>query len=333
VTTARRVVFPAPGQVTLEKIDVPEPGPAQVLLRTRYSLISSGTERTVLYGRYDAGTHWESYARFPNHPGYSAVGEIVAVGDEVTDVAVGDVVVARVGHASHHVVDALGCTRVPSEVDRLQAAWFAFAKIALMGARTAGYGLGARVLTIGAGPIGQMTVRWANAAGARVNAVVDPVRARLPIALRGGATAAISVELSDRDAILGACGGQQPDYVIDTTGNASVLAAVLPIVAFRGRVVILGNTGSPAQQHLTDDVITRCLTIAGAHDVLSMLQQPWDGDRPIHELFFHLVATGRFDLDGLITALFTPEDAEAAYRALDEHPDQHLGVGFDWNRS
>ena len=32
----------------------------------------------MLYGRFDAGTHWEGYARFPQYPGYSSVGEVVA---------------------------------------------------------------------------------------------------------------------------------------------------------------------------------------------------------------------------------------------------------------
>jgi 2-desacetyl-2-hydroxyethyl bacteriochlorophyllide A dehydrogenase len=292
--------------------------------------MSSGTERIALYGRYDAGTHWEGYARYPFYPGYSAVGEVDAVGDDVHDLAVGDLVASRFGHASHHVSDAIGCAPVPDRIDLQHAAWFALAKIALMGARVAEYGLGTRVLTIGAGPIGQMTVRWVNAAGARHNVVVDPVPARRALAERGGATATVA-DLADRDAILVACGGAQPECVVDATGNAAVLAQALPLAAMKGRVVILGNTGSPAEQRITDDVITHALQIVGAHDVLSMLDSRWDGDRSLHDLFFHLVRTGRFDLDGLVTDVVDPTDAEAAYRAADERPDETVGVMFDWS--
>ena len=322
-------MFPERGRVVLERFDVPDVGPTQVLLRTSYSLMSSGTERTVLHGRFDAGTHWEGYARYPFYPGYSSVGEIVALGEEVRDFSVGDVVAARVGHASHHVTDAQGCAPIPPDVDRLPATWFALAKIALMGARVAGYGIGARVLTIGAGPIGQMTVRWANAAGARNNVVVDPVATRRTLAEQGGATAT-APDITDRDAVLAACEGHQPEYVIDATGNADVFAAALAIVAMQGRVVVLGNTGSPSGQRLTSDVIQRGIQIAGAHDILSMLGPNWDGDRSIHDLFFHLVRTGRFNLDSLITDVIAPTDAEAAYRAADERPDETLGVCFDW---
>jgi len=330
--TAHRIVFPERARVAIEEFALPDVGPAQVLFRTRYSLVSSGTERIALYGRFDPGTHWEGYARYPFYPGYSSVGEVATVGSEVRDLSVGDLVVARVGHASHHVTDAQGCTPVPSGIDSQQATWFALAKIALMGQWSAGYGLGARVLTIGAGPIGQMTVRWVNAAGARHNAVVDPVAHRRALAERGGATGTVD-DLADRDTVLAACGGAPPEYVIDATGNAAVLGQVLPLAAMRGRVVILGNTGSPAAQRITDDVITRGLQIVGAHDVLSMLDQPWDGDRALHGLFFHLVRTGRFDLEGLVTDVVSPTDAEAAYRAADERPDETIGVCFDWSKA
>jgi threonine dehydrogenase-like Zn-dependent dehydrogenase len=228
------------------------------------------------------------------------------------------------------VTDAAGCTRVPDGVDLQQATWFALAKVALMGARVADFGLGADVLTVGAGPIGQMVVRWAHAAGVRRNVVIESVGLRRRLAGRGGATATIGVPLSERDSIIAACGGRQPEYVVDATGNAEVLTAVLPLVATRGRVVILGNTGSPSSQRLTDDVVTRALQIAGAHDVLSMLDAPWDGDRGLHELFFHLVQTGRFDLEGLITDVVSPTDADAAYIAAEQRADQTLGVCFDW---
>ena len=74
----------------------------------------------------------------------------------------------------------------------------------------------------------------------------------------------------------------------------------------------------------------RALHIVGAHDVLSMLDQPWDGDRALHDLFFHLVRAGRFDLDGLVTDVVSPMDAERAYRAADESPGETLGIVFDW---
>ena len=127
--TGTRVVFPERGRVALETFDLPDVGPEQVLFRTRFSLVSSGTERIVLHGRFDSNTHWTGYAQYPFHPGYAAVGEVVAAGQDVRDVAVGDIVAARLGHGSLHVTDARACAPIPPGVDLQQATWFAPAKI------------------------------------------------------------------------------------------------------------------------------------------------------------------------------------------------------------
>ena len=52
----------------------------------------------------------------------------------------------------------------------------------------------------------------------------------------------------------------------------------------------------------------------------------------LHELFFDLVTTGRFDLDGLVTHVVPPNDALSVYRTLDERPNEALGVLFDWTK-
>jgi threonine dehydrogenase-like Zn-dependent dehydrogenase len=241
-------------------------------------------------------------------------------------------VAARIGHASAHIHPARLCTVVPDGIDLRDACWFALAKIALVGARVAEHGLGSSVLVIGAGPVGQMSVRWANAAGARRMVVVDPFRLRLELASHGGATAVVQQSFgADSEQVLEACGGAGPDIVIDATGNAEVFAEALRLVAYRGRVVVLGNTGMPAEQRLTDDVINRGLHIVGAHDALTMMSPDWDGDRSLHEMFFDLVKSGRFDLDGLVTNAFDAAAATDAYRDVDERRGEMVGVCLDWD--
>ncbi|MEX1006427.1 MAG: zinc-binding alcohol dehydrogenase [Acidimicrobiia bacterium] len=329
---ARRIVFPEQHRVELETFDVGPVPDDRILLRTRYSLMSTGTENIILAGLFDDGTHWSGYARYPFHPGYSAVGEVTEVGASVRGVSAGDLLAARAPHASVHVLDPAFGTPIPVGLDLRRAVWFGLAKIALMGARAARYGLGSTVLVVGAGPIGQMSVRWASAAGVRQVVVVDPATRRLEAARRGGAATVINAPAdSARAAVLDACGGILPDVVIDTTGNAAVLAPALGLVADRGRVVVLGDTGYPAHQHLTSDLITRGLEIVGAHDAHSMTGPNWDGDRSLHELFFDLLQTGRFDVDGLVTNEFAPEQCVDAYELVQERRADTLGVLFDWD--
>ena len=56
------------------------------------------------------------------------------------------------------------------------------------------------------------------------------------------------------------------DFVYDVTGAAPVFSASLTMLRRFGRLVLLGDTGTPTEQHLTGDVVTKALTIVGAHD-------------------------------------------------------------------
>src|SRR6202000_34354 len=58
----------------------------------------------------------------------------------------------------------------------------------------------------------------------------------------------------------------------------------------------------------------------------------WDGDRGLHALFFTLVASGRFSLEGLNTHTFAPDDAKTAYRTATERRADTMGILFDWRR-
>jgi len=329
---AQRIVFPRKDEVELEEFDLDDVGDGALWLRSTHSLMSTGTEGIALHGLFDDGTHWSRYVRYPFHPGYSTVGAVEAVGPGVTDFAAGDRVVARLGHASDHVVPTKLCTRVPDGVPSEPAVWFGLAKIALMGARAAGYELGDAVAVIGAGPIGQMSVRWASVAGARFVVSVDTVAGRLDLARLGGATGTVAAAVdSAAESVIEACGGRRPRVVVDGTGNAAVFGAALGLVADRGRLVVLGDTGTPAGQHLTSDVIMRGITVVGAHDAHSATGPGWDRDRGLHEFFFELVLSGRFKVEGLTSHVFSPKDCALAYETAHLRRGNTMGIVFDWS--
>ncbi len=326
---AVRIVFAAKDAISLEEFTLPNEGDGQVRVRSLYSLISAGTETTVLTGAFARGTHWERYATYPFYPGYSCVGLVEEVAPGVEDVSVGDRVVVPSGHSSESVIDAHRCTLVPESVESEHAVWFNLAKVALVGAHVAGYQLGDTVVVVGAGPIGQMSVRWALGAGVRV-VVVDPSARRLELAKAGGATDVVHATAEEAgDAILEACRGTRPRVVVDTTGRAQVLADLLPIPADHGKVVLVGDTGYPESQHLTSDVITRGVSVHGAHGGFTAAARDWDYDRSLHDLFFHLVSSGRFQVSGLNTHRYPPDRCKEAYGVLREK-DSAMGVVFDW---
>jgi len=233
-----------------------------------------------------------------------------------------------VSHRSSAVLAEAECVRVPETLASEEAAWFALGKIAFHGARAAAYTLGDTVLIIGAGPIGQMSLRWALASGAADVVVVDSVPDRMPIARAGGATATIVAGIDKaREAVLQACGGQLPRVVIDSTGNAAVFAAALGLAASFGRVVLLGDTGQPARQCISSDVLARGLTIVGAHDVHNTPE--WN-NATISALFFRLAASGRISLEGLTSHRFKPEHCREAYETANRDRSKTMGILFDW---
>ncbi len=75
------VVFPAARQVSVETIDIPEPGRGHVLLESQCSLISTGTECTCLSGDFEEGTVWHRWVKYPFRPGYAVAARVVQIGD------------------------------------------------------------------------------------------------------------------------------------------------------------------------------------------------------------------------------------------------------------
>ncbi|WP_020579171.1 zinc-dependent alcohol dehydrogenase [Actinopolymorpha alba] len=321
---AEAVVIPQPGRVELCEVGLPDLEPAQIRLRTRVSLISTGTESIVYKGRFAPGTHWDQWFSYPHRPGYSLVGEVSDVGHEVAgDFSAGDRVVALLGHASQHVVDASLCTRVPDDVSDEDAAWFALAKVGFVGVEASHARVGSSALVVGAGPVGQMAVRWLAASGAAEVVVVHRSGGlRLDLARAGGATAVLQRDLAD-----GLPGMAPPDTILDCTGNPDVLTHALAAVADHGRVVMVGDVGDPSQQRLSSDLIVRGLTVVGAHGRHLLGGREHD----VRRLFFRLVASGRFaGMNGLVTHKFTPHECTEAYALLDADRTGTMGVIFDW---
>ncbi|TCC47773.1 zinc-binding alcohol dehydrogenase [Kribbella capetownensis] len=331
MTADNAIVFPGPGVAELCQVQLADTGPGEVRLRTRLSLMSTGTEGIAFARRFGEGTHWAQYVEYPFRPGYSVVGVVDQIGHE-SGLSVGDRVVARAPHASRVVVRADRCTPVPAGLADEQAVWFALAKIAFVGIRVGEVRPGSRVLVVGAGPIGQMATRWAAAAAAARIVVVDSVAARLDLATAGGATATIGSPIDDaQEELAGAFGGQPPEVVLDSTGNAAVLPGALRAAADHGRVVLLGDAGTPSDQRLTSDVMVRGVSIMGAHDSYTIGDQRWDNDREIARLVFRLAAAGRFPLAGLVGDRFGPEDCQQAYELAATQRHRTMGIVFDWD--
>lgn len=324
------VYFTGPNAVEVRREAVPPIGAGDALIAATCSLISAGTELICLERRFEPGSHFDRWVQYPFAPGYSHVGAIVQLGEGVEGVVVGQRVLSLGRHHQFACHKAARLFPIPDEVTDEAATWAVLGYVVQHGVRKAQIELGATVVVIGLGMLGQLAVQYAALCGATRVIAFDTIAARRAMAQEHGATHTPEVELrAAAPVIADLTRGRMADVVFDMTGHAGVFAAALPLLRKQGKLVLIGDTGSPSGQQLTADVITRDLQIIGAHGPNSpdaeCAHNAWT-KRTMVELFMELVATGRMRVGDLVTHRFNIADAPAAYELLRTDRAAALGV-------
>jgi 2-desacetyl-2-hydroxyethyl bacteriochlorophyllide A dehydrogenase len=335
---SRNIVFTGKDQVEFIKEVVQGPGSGEVMLKARKTLISTGTEGICLSRLFEPGSHWDRWVTYPFSPGYLLVGEVVAVGPDVDQIHVGDRFGVRRPHREFVTVSTSDLFPVPDGIADEDAPWFGLATIVQNGVRRAEHKLGEVVVVIGLGLLGQLTVQYTRLLGARGIIAVDVSKKRLEMAQAhgGGATIILPKGVEEaRESILDMTEGAGADVVYDITGSPRVFGSALALLRRFGRLVLLGDTGSPSAQHLTGDVVTKGLSILGAHDSNPPAQSTdhayWSHQR-MADLFYTYVLREDMRVTDLITHRYSPADAPEAYRMLREERASAMGVLFDWTQ-
>jgi 2-desacetyl-2-hydroxyethyl bacteriochlorophyllide A dehydrogenase len=332
---SQRLIFPEPHRVVWHEEDLPDPGPGEVLIRTHKTLISAGTEMTAYTGDFPANSVWSKWIRYPfREVGYSNVGEIVAVGPDVSGFEVGQRVASWGGHATANI-QALegvyaGVQAIPDRVSDDQAVFWQLGKTVMNGVRLATIALGEAVVVVGVGVVGQLAVQYASLCGAYPLIAVDLSAQRLALAQAHGATHTL---VGGRDEIVGEIRaitrGRMADVVFEVTGSPRVIPTTLRMARRQGRIIILGSPRGKVEIDFHDEVHTLGLHIIGAqvstHPRVATPYNPWTAERN-GELFFDLVMNNRLHVDDLITHRFDRQDAWAAYQMLAEDRTENMGM-------
>lgn len=327
--------FTGLNQVELRTEQVRELEPDEVLVQTSKTLISAGTERIWLSRLFEPGTRWDAEVSYPFKSGYSLVGRIQAKGNQVKDLQEGDRVAVRARHQQFVVTSAAKVFPIPDGVSDEDATWFALASIVQNGIRLATHQLGDLVVVIGLGQLGQLTVQYLRLLGTRETIVIDPIQQRLEMALAHGATSALSMDVSNAyEHVLRLTDKMGANVVYDVTGNAVVFSSALKLLRRFGKLVLLGDTGTPSAQRLTHDVIRKGLQIIGTHDsnppLVSTEHAYWSHQQMI-SLFFTYLQRHAMYVSALISHRYNPCDASQAYHLLREDRPSIMGILFDWS--
>jgi len=266
------------GELTVLDVPVPACRPGGVLVRSRYSLISTGTEmmkvseaQLSLLGKARArpdqvrkllssvaqqgavATYQKAMNRLDSYTplGYSLCGVVVEVGAGAEQFSVGQLVAAAGNefalHAEVNWVPTNLCVPVPEGVAAEHAAFATVGAIAMQGVRRSEVALGETACVIGLGLIGQLVVRLLVASGVQVVGL-DMVEARCRAAEKAGALKCARPDDSGvrevEQVLLDRTNGLGADHVLLAAGGASngPVEVAARLARDRARVVDIGKT-------------------------------------------------------------------------------------------
>ena len=332
--TNEEIVFSEPGVVRIEPCEVGEPGAGEVLIRTRSTLISTGTELTVLAADYPEGSQWAAMFPFPVQPGYDNVGEVVQVGPGVDPAWTMRRVGTLARHAKYVVAAVEDCRPVPDAVSDEQAAFFTIAEIVMNGVRRSRLTWGESAVVFGLGLLGQLAVRLCLHAGASAVIAVDVARSRLAFLPDDPRVHPVQAQEASVEAVVReVTRTRMADVAFEVTGEPDLLVGQLAALRNQGRLLVLSSPRGPATLDLHDHVVARSVSIIGAHNVShprrATLEDPWVAQRH-GELFFDAVAGGQIDVDALLTHRRPYRDAPELYAMLLRDRSSLMGVVLDW---
>jgi NADPH2:quinone reductase len=275
----------------LQLADAPEPapGPGQVLVRVRAVAVNFPD---VLLARGE----YQVRPELPFSPGIELCGEVLALGDGVTRVAVGDRVVgSRIGVlAELAVLDEREVFAAPAALDDAEAAALT------IGYQTAWFGLHRRealrpgetlLVHAAAGGVGTAAVQLGAAAGARVIGVVGGA-AKADVARAAGADVVVDRSTEDVVGVVKAqTDGRGVDVVFDPVGGRAFEQST-KCIAFEGRIVVVGFAGGQIQAVNAGHALVKNYGVLGLHWALYAQRRP-DLVEAAHVELTRLVDEGR----------------------------------------
>ena len=326
----KAAVMHATHDVRLEDVPVPEPGPKEVLVEIR-AVGVCGSD--VHY--YEEGRIGSFVVREPLILGHESMGTVVALGEEATRLEVGERVTLEPGvpdgtcrecragrynlcpnvrffatppidgaftnYVSIHEDFAFS---LPDELSDNAGALMEPLSVGIWACKKGGVTAGDHVLVTGAGPIGLLAMQVAFAQGATEVTVTDVAGQRLQIARRLGATRALNVAEESLDEA-----GLEADVLIECSGNERALGDGIRCVRPAGVAVVVGMGPNEETSLPLAFIQTSEITLTGTFRYANTYPTAID-----------LAATGKVDLDAMVTSHYGLGETEEALQASGKDP-------------
>lgn len=316
---------------------MPAPGPHEALVRVRSVGICA------------SDIHYFEHMRIgrfvvdaPLMLGHEPSGDVVTVGSAVTCIAPGDRVSIEPGvpchvcekcqsggynlcpnvlfmatppvdgaFAEYVVHPAERCFKIPDNMSYDAAALIEPLSVGLYAVGRGRAGLGDQAVILGAGPIGLMTLLSLRSQGIDTVTVIDIVDFRLQKARELGAARTINALETDVDTLL----AKSFDVVFETAGTPVTVPQTIRLADRGARVVLVGLSPDDTAPIDTNQIIDKGLDVVGVFRYAHTWPKAID-----------LVASGRVDLDSLVSARYALDDVQEAVEFAQSCKDQAIKV-------
>ncbi|TCD48412.1 zinc-binding alcohol dehydrogenase [Chlorobium sp. N1] len=303
--TAKALVLQKANKLKLQHASYDASGPRDVVVKTIASTITPGLDRLLLTNKPVSSR----VLNYPILPGSEAIGQVLSVGSEVSDLQEGEFVYAFRGDCWNGVEPYYGCHAevIPTKRENLIALGRApihrdlltgLLAYAMSGVDKTGVTPSSKVLVLGLGSVGLMVVEYLHSLG------VTSIDAVETFAVRGQLSHAEHIALDIGDFTEEFDG--KYDLVIETTGRILLVEKAVRLMQHRAKVLLMGNYEVMAYDY-------RLLQHREPVLICSSLTTTEQMQRAVREL-----EAGSIDSEKFFTNIFPVAEYERAYRtALD----------------
>ncbi|MFC7019889.1 MULTISPECIES: NAD(P)-dependent alcohol dehydrogenase [Haloarcula] len=326
----RTAVLVGPTEFELTDRPRPQPAPDEVLVAVRDVGICGSD---VHY--YEHGRIGDYVVENPLVLGHESAGEVVAVGDAVTHLSVGDRVALEPGvpcrrcthckRGDYHLCEDVTfmatpphdgafteyvswpadfAYRLPESVSTTEGALCEPLSVGIHAVRRGDVETGDTVVVTGAGPIGLLVMEAARAAGATDVVLTDVVPEKLAVAAERGADLTVDVSETDLEAAVDDhTDGVGADVVVEASGAAPSIESTFDVVRRGGTVVLVGLASEVTIPIDVLDVIDNELDVHGSFRYKNTYDAAVD-----------LLADGVVDVEGIVDFEAPLSDIDTAFQ-------------------
>ena len=331
------IFFTAPRQVEVREETLPNLAPDQVVVQTRLSALSPGTETLVYRGQFPEEMALdESIAalsgqfRYPFRNGYCAAGQVVEAGALVDPAWQNRLVFAFQPHASHFLAAPGELIPLPEDVSLEEAVFLPNMETAVNLVMDGKPVIGERVAVFGQGIVGLLTAALLAQFPLEQLVTLDRYPLRRQASRQLGAHASLDPLDPETAPKMQSLLEGGADLTYELSGAPEALDGAIAATGFEGRVVVgswygrkrasldLGGRFHRSRVRLiSSQVSTIASTYSGRWTKARRFEVAWE--------MLRSVRPSRF-----ITHRFPLSEAAQAYQLVDQHPQDALQVVFTY---